>query len=610
VRIKHIKIHNYRSIRELEFECSPFVTLIGPNNHGKSNILSAIEFGLTTSAKPAPEDFFAYRDGESTLWVEVTFHELTVEEERTFHKYMRSDGTICIRKTAQQKGERISVAYNGYIEQPEETWLRSGNVGEYTNREKINSTPLRDLVPQKGRLTKAHVEEAQRQFIAMHRENLRFHKVLESAPLLGQTNVAGGVLPDFYLIPAVKDLTDELKVRSTTTFGRLLTRTIREMATREPRFREIQHQLEEVVQSLNARDDRNGRSQLALLESLIEGELETWGVTVQIQVAPPDLGKIFEIGTNVYLNDGVETEANQKGHGLQRATIFALLRAWAKILQNEKLSEETGTRRSSRKRSDSIVFAMEEPEIFLHPHAQRRLKTALREIAETPQHQVFITTHSTHFVDMEHYEEIVMVTKPSAQEGSRVRQYREDLFPGEDANDRKKRFHMAQWINPERGEMFFARKVIFVEGETEKVILPFIAHKLDVFDPEVSIIDCGAKHNLPLYITIANAFQIPYLVIHDEDPLPATIPEEWSSEKREARKRTFNLNRTIQNMVDTHVGETVIFSPDFEGANKIPKTQGKKKGKALAALDYFHDKEVEEIPSQLQEVVRKAYGRK
>ena len=77
---------------------------------------------------------------------------------------------------------------------------------------------------------------------------------------------------------------------------------------------------------------------------------------------------------------------------------------------------------------------------------------------------------------------------------------------------------MAHWVNPDRGELFFARRVVFVEGETEKVILPFLAEKLNLSNRDVSIIDCGSKYNLRLYATIADAFTIPYLVIHDEGP--------------------------------------------------------------------------------------------
>lgn len=62
MRLKRLKVHNYRSIRDLDMECQTMVKLLGPNNHGKSNLLSAQEFGLSTSAKPTEADFFAHRE--------------------------------------------------------------------------------------------------------------------------------------------------------------------------------------------------------------------------------------------------------------------------------------------------------------------------------------------------------------------------------------------------------------------------------------------------------------------------------------------------------------------------------------------------------------------
>ena len=322
-----------------------------------------------------------------------------------------------------------------------------------------------------------------------------------------------------------------MRIKATTTFGRLMNRAVREMAERDQRFIDAREQLNTVISSLNQRDtDRGGVNELAALERSIEHELRTWGVQVSIEVTPPELEKLFELGTDIHLDDGVRTTADRKGHGLQRATMFALLRSWAAVLRRQR-SREEDTEVTARKQSNSVIFAMEEPELFLHPHAQRRLSASLREIAETPQHQVFLCTHSTHFIDLKHYKEVAIVSKEAAASGSRVRQCMDDLFGGEEIDDRKKRFHMAEWINPDRGEIFFAKSVVFVEGETEKVIIPYLAHKMGRFDGDVSIIDCGAKHNLPLYITIANAFQIPYLVIHDEDPLPEPIPSDWTRKR-------------------------------------------------------------------------------
>lgn len=609
MRIKHLRIHNYRSIRDLDMECLPLVTLLGPNNHGKSNLLAALEFCLSTSAKPVEQDFFFNRgEGDNDFWVEITFHELTEQEKNTFKKYVQSDGTICIRKTARIQNGEIDVFYNGYVERPDAEWLNSDNAGNYTSQESINQTPLKDFIQSSGRLTKAHIEEAQQRYIEQHREELSFTRVLEEGPLLGQRNVGGGVLPDFYLIPAVRDLTDEIKVKNTTTFGRLLNRAVREMAERDPRFEAIRKQLEEVVQSLNIRDDKGQENnQLAQLERSIEKELKVWGVKVNIEVTAPELERLFELGTDVHMNDGVKTTADRKGHGLQRALLFALLRAWAKTLRQERTSgDQVGP--TPRRQSDSVIFAMEEPELFLHPHAQRKLATTLREIAATPEHQVFVCTHSTHFVDLEHYKEVAIITKPSPDKGSSVRQCVKELFEGDDTDERKKRFHMAQWINPDRGEMFFAKRVLFVEGETEKVVLPYLAKKLGVFDPDVSIIDCGSKYNLPLYIAIAKAFEIPYFVIHDEDPLPDPIPNDWNKDKREARERTFELNGHIKNLVETPLGQVEMLSPDFETVSGVSKSQGEKKGKALAALDHFEAVDQSNVPDRLREVVYAAFN--
>jgi len=609
MRIKHLRIHNYRSIHDLEMECLSLVTLLGPNNHGKSNLLAALEFFFSTSAKPTDQDFFLYRsEGDNDLWVEITFTELTEQEKNTFKKYVLSDETVLIRKTARIQNGAIEIFYNGYVEQPDHEWLQSDKAGNYTSRDTINQTPLKDFVPSSGRLTKADIEKAQGRYIEQHRENITFQRRLEEAPLLGQKNVGGGVLPDFYLIPAVRDLTDEIKVKATTTFGRLLNRAVREMAERDPRFREARKQLEEVVQSLNVRDDKEQENnQLADLERSIEEELRTWGVKVNIEVTPPELERLFELGTDVHLNDGVKTTADRKGHGLQRAMMFALLRAWAKTLREERSSrDQEGL--VPRKQSDSVIFAMEEPELFLHPHAQRRLAMTLREIAETENHQVFICTHSTYFVDLEHYKEVAIISKDDPERGTCVRQCIKELFKGDDIAERKKRFHMARWINPDRGEMFFAKRVVFVEGETEKVVLPFLAQKLGVFDPDISIIDCGSKHNLPLYIAIAKAFKIPHVVIHDEDPLPDPTPDSWNEDKLKARMRTFELNDYIKQFVEAPLGQVEMLSPDFETVSGVSKSQGEKKGKALAALDHFEAVDVSIIPYRLRQVVYAAFN--
>jgi hypothetical protein len=607
MRLKRLKVHNYRSIRDLDMECQTMVKLLGPNNHGKSNLLSALEFGLSTSAKPTEADFFAHREDEQ-FWVEMTFCELTDQENNTFKRYVRSDGTVCVRKTCHRKDGGLETVYNGWVEQPDEAWLRGENAGDYGSREKIAATPLFDLIPPEGRITKAIVEEAQQQYIQAHRAELHFTEALEEGAFLGQKNIGGGTLPDFYLIPAIRDLTEEIKVKATTSFGRLLSRSIREMAERDDRFIQVKDQLKGLIASLNDRQVAGAGqpNELQVLEQGIEEELQSWGVKVNIEVTAPDIERVFELGTDLHLDDGIRTTADRKGHGLQRAVIFPLLRSWAKALRAKPMGEKE---LAPRKQSESVIFAMEEPELFLHPHAQRRLAASLRDIATTAEHQVFLCTHSTHFVDLAHYQEVAIVSKEDPVVGSRLRQCTAELFAGDGLAERKKQFQMAQWINPDRAEMFFARCVVFVEGETERVLLPYLAERFGVLDTDVSVIDCGSKFNLPLYIAIAKSFKLSYLVIHDEDPLPNPIPADWDEDKCKAKQRTFELNAQIAAIVEAPLGAVEMLSPDLEQASGVSKGRGKSIGKPIAALEHFDGLEADAIPERLKQVVQSAFPR-
>ncbi len=593
----------------MEIITGEYISLIGPNNHGKSNVLGALEFALSTSSKPDQDDFFRCGDSaETKMWVELTFYGLTDQEQNTFKRYILDGDIIRIRKKAEITEGQLSISYNGWAQQPEDDWLRVENVGDYTMRENAEATPLAGRLPKMGRISKADVERAQEQYISENRDRISFQTKLEASPLLGQRNVGGGVLPEFFLIPAVRDLTEEVKIKTSTNFGRLMNLALREMAGRDQRFIEAKTRLNEVVAAFNQRQDTGEpKNELAQLESDIEQELNAWGVKVNIEIQPPEIEKLFELGTDIHIDDGVKTKAEKKGHGLQRAMIFSLLKSWSAALRKQR-AEQHAERVTSRQQSETVIFAMEEPELFLHPHAQRRLARSLRDIASTADHQVITCTHSTHFIELSSYRDIAIISRTNPQIGSEIRQCNEELFPSNENRDKKDRFHMAHWINPDRGELFFARKVIFVEGETEKVVLPFIAEKLGLDWEECSVIDCGSKYNIPLYIKISNAFKIPYVVIHDEDPLPQPIPDDWDQDKVRAKTRTFELNQEIRTQVDSSIGAVASFSPDFEGAARVSRSQGHAKGKALAALEHLERLQVEALPDRLVEVARIAFS--
>ena len=67
--------------------------------------------------------------------------------------------------------------------------------------------------------------------------------------------------------------------------------------------------------------------------------------------------------------------------------------------------------------------------------------------------------------------------------------------------------------------------MLLVEGRTEKLTLPFVFRRsgYDVDREEITIVDCGGKPNIPLFLRICRAARVPFVAIHDRD---APAPQE------------------------------------------------------------------------------------
>ena len=74
-------------------------------------------------------------------------------------------------------------------------------------------------------------------------------------------------------------------------------------------------------------------------------------------------------------------------------------------------------------------------------------------------------------------------------------------------------------MDPERNELFFAKHVILVEGDTEKLALPEYAIRMEIDLDRLgcSIVEVGGKRNLKSFADIVISFRIPVTVVFDTD---------------------------------------------------------------------------------------------
>ncbi len=564
MKISHVKIHNWRSIKDLDIDFNDIMIFIGQNNHGKSNILSALLFffGETSCTEL---DF--NKDSED-LFVEIEFRDLDEHDKSQFQKYLTIENHIKVRK---QIIKGCNFEYHGYREIPQEDYLKEEKISDLTIRDKINSTPLRNLIPVTGRVTKEIVKEAQEKYVQDNKSHLSFRYDLETTNFLGLKTVAQGIFGNVFFIPAIKNATEEFNVKGKSIFNQLLSNVINEMSSSNQQYINAKEKIVELTQTLNKNIsngslNENRPEQITRLEKIIEDELKKWHTTINIEITPPDIDEVLKVGTSVWVNDGVPTDVIRKGHGLQRALIFALLKAWSNISKEIKQKEKQfAEEKSTREASESNYFIFEEPELYLHPQAQRELFYSLKKLSQV-NNQVLLSTHSSYFIDLEMYKSICKVYKTNVNEGSKVLQCMEDLFT---LDDDKNNFNMSYWINPDRGELFFAEKIILVEGPTDKTIIPYLAKKLSIFKYEYTLIDCGGKDNIKIYIHLLNKFKLPYIAVYDKDN--QTIKD------LNAIKLANKSSREIKNAINDDFGKSIIFENDIEEEIGIVDASNKNK---------------------------------
>lgn len=504
MRIRRFTIKNFKSIPPtgitLEFR-ERFCVLIGKNNAGKSNILEAI--GLLFGAKNPRYlriDPDNYHDPSHPIVIEAELQGLNWSDGKALGLSDRQCGQLM------HDGKRVETS-----------------PGCVTFR--LTCPP----VTEESDISEEDDDGSAKQ---------TFEVLLANRHELKRNEAFRQAVVKHLLIPPVRNHNELLSPSTWTAYGRFL----RDILSDSSRSKQLAQLITDATIQLRdlLRNEAAELTRAAKVTSYVDA----------IDFKLTKEGNPVELLRNLTLTvtyGGRTEDISQVGTGTQSAVIIGALELCLR-------------HRASR---GIRLFCVEEPELFLHPHAQRYVADLLRKIAEEENNQVILTTHSAAILANTDILDVVRVERDenNGTQCRRVPLY----YPHIEKVQRI--------LTAETCEMLFADRVVLVEGPSESILLPGIAKVMAQtgnsrefsFDyRNISVVNVGGKDNFWPYTELLSCFGIEWRVIADRDALDGDSLQEFKS--RVGISGAESVDEKIKKLLDNgvavlHLGEIEDYYP-------------------------------------------------
>lgn len=547
MKLKKFTIRNFKGIKELTIDVENISIIIGPNNCGKSTILQALkQFG--SKDLQLSRHFYHNHDTSQPISFHATFTDLT-EEEIEMHgirKSIHRDSGNLIVRAVYKEGENVERA------------------------SKISGPQTHDLG-----------EEGWDGKLGGGRNGTHFLNVF----------------PDIIYIPAVKDANDELNNKSA--HMKTLFTLYKNVVAGLPEYKEAYEKTQLLQQKINEHNDEKIRYFENEVKEFLNDVTST-DVKFKVNVSPLDEIVSTSISTNFNYN-GLDTELNHQGNGVQRTFILSVFKGFRKYKRRFEGANIENKR--------PLIIALEEPELYLHPHLARVFKDTLYGLADDGFFQVIATSHSPNFVDLSKPNRTLAKCYLDENKQVGISQVNSDVY-GLPKHE-KERFQALLRFNPHVNEVFFADRVILVEGDTEVIAFKVIGEKLvenGMLNQEdyyrTSVINCNGKGTMYVLLNILNNFGIKYTVIHDYDI--TECDKKGNRRSVSSLKTTLTLNHKLERLAFARDNKKFVLQHTFEA--EMPSDYEKGTSKSFSAYEYLSTKELSELPIGLLDIVKASYG--
>lgn len=540
MKVIQIDLHNYRSIHDATYNLSEYSLLIGSNNAGKSTFVNAIRAFYEKDGfkyvkdKDYPFDLRSETNRES--WIDIQFQLTQEEHDVLADTYKLPNLRLKVRKYF----ETIGKTHEG---KP-----AAGQIFGYKPNGTINDSPF-----------------------------------------YGASNVQKGMLGNIIYIPAISKVDDHTKLSGPSVLRELISGILADVDGFDQHFSELSKNFTAFSENMQSSPTGDGRS-VRGVETSLNNMISEWGIGFKLNWTPPTLNDVIKSMINPTYTDlahDKDVSVTDIGSGFQRQLIYSIIKTGADYAAKKPKAKKE----SFEPDLNWIIF--EEPEAFLHPPQQNELAKSLYELASLEATQVLATTHSSNFVsnNLQSITGLARIVKKHTGISSMFQISDQDwqditdnnilitqlptfigTAPSDDLCAEMEAIKYAIYLNPDRASMFFAKRVLIVEGPTEVALINKLIDDGRI-KPKISgtvVVDSIGKFNIHRFMNLLEKLGIEHAVLRDEDN-PAN----------QQQQEVNNLIESSKNPLTTSV-ESV--TPDLEGYLGLPSVGSRRDRKPQSAI--------------------------
>jgi predicted ATP-dependent endonuclease of OLD family len=479
MHVKKLIIEGFRKHIHTTIFFSDSTFLIGENNVGKSSILSALGFLLSTTQSIPKEQYSAVIDetgNRITLAENIIFtaeFSGLPEEARTWRGFK---GRIIVDRSIEE--HPLTLKYR-------KTYPLNGSCKiEMLEYSRTLKTEFQDCNTLAQFLERGLSEESltpallnidrNRNLNQKQREDLRLVDEIWDFNEDEENWVEnpGGIpqnvlskLPRYLLIPA-QDEQNEIS-GSSGTLIKTLNELFEEVREASDNYRMAQEYLQALARELDARDNTTEMSRMIFdINNIVSDIFPNACISAVANLS--DANKVIKPQFDIEMRSNISTSISLQGTGLIRSAVFALLRY---------KSIRDATRQGITNRPVLICF--EEPEIFLHPNAINRIRDTIYGLADTANNQIVCTTHSPFMIDISRRPSQIL--NNLSLETREIGNHTVETISAKAFNVSEE-FNRLQGVDREYIKMllrvdddvtrcFFVPHVLIVEGDTEQLVI-------------------------------------------------------------------------------------------------------------------------------------------